>query len=72
MELLCTILGMAAGCLFTKVFIFSKQVCGKLHIDSEDSYSEPYIFLHLSKDLDEVRKKKYVYLEVDTKPFPRK
>lgn len=65
-----TIIAFLAGflCGFAVSYIKSshKEPVGDLRIDTSDPDDNPYLFLELSKDLNFVRRKKYITLKVNT------
>lgn len=57
--------GLVVGAFVTAIGVL-RLTAGKLKFAREDPYSDPYLFLELSKSMDFVRTKHYVLLEVDT------
>lgn len=54
--------GFAVSCIKSS----RKEPVGDLRIDTSDPDDNPYLFLELSKDLNFVRRKKYITLKVNT------
>ena len=54
--------GFAVSCIKSS----RKELVGDLRIDTSDPDDNPYLFLELSKDLNFVRRKKYITLKVNT------
>ena len=54
--------GFAVSCIKSS----HKEPVGDLRIDTSDPDDNPYLFLELSKDLNFVRRKKYITLKVNT------
>ena len=68
MDVLIFVVGVLIGCIFMAIISRVKSV-GSLRVDTSDPDDSPYLFLELSKDVDEIYKKKYVTLTVNTKNF---
>lgn len=62
------LIGILVGCVVT-LFIFRMRSVGSLRIDTSDPDDGPYLFLEMSKDVNKVRKKKYITLKVNLKNF---
>lgn len=62
------IIGVIVGGVVTAI-IFLKVSVGWLRIDRSDPNDNPYLFLELSKNVDDVGKKKYVMLGVKNENF---
>lgn len=61
-------IGVAVGCILTTV-ILRKKAVGMLRVDTSDPDDNPYLFLELSKGLDDIYRRKYVVLKVYIKSF---
>jgi len=61
-------IGVLIGCILTMI-IFQTRSVGSLQIDTSDPDDSPYLFLELSKNVDEIYKKKYVMMKVNLKSF---
>ncbi|MDD2299645.1 MAG: hypothetical protein PHU69_08370 [Fermentimonas sp.] len=61
-------IGMLIGCILTRI-IFQTRSVGSLRVDTSDSDDSPYLFLELSKDIEEIYRKKYVMFKVSLKNF---
>ena len=62
------VLGVLFGCVIAMV-VFRVKSVGSLRVDNSDPSDAPYLFLELSKNVDIVRKKKYISLKVSDKNF---
>lgn len=62
------VIGVVVGCILTTVISRIKSV-GVLRVDTSDPDDNPYLFLELSKGLDEIYRRKYVVLKVYIKSF---
>ncbi len=56
-------IGILVGIVCTTVITRSKSV-GSLRVDTSDPDDDPYLFLELSKDIEELYRKKYVTFKV--------
>ena len=61
-------IGILVGIVCTTVITRSKSV-GSLRVDMSDPDDGPYLFLELSKDIEELYRKKYVTFKVRLKNF---
>lgn len=61
-------IGVLVGIVCTTVATRSKSV-GSLRVDRSDPDDGPYLFLELSKDIEEIYRKKYVTFKVSLKNF---
>jgi hypothetical protein len=61
-------IGILVGIVCTTVATRTKSV-GSLRVDTSDSDDSPYLFLELSKDIEEIYRKKYVMFKVSLKNF---
>ena len=61
-------IGVLMGCILTMI-IFQTRSVGFLRIDTSDPDDSPYLFLELSKDIEEIYRKKYVMFKVSLKNF---
>ena len=61
-------IGILVGIVCTTVITRSKSV-GSLRVDMSDPDDGPYLFLELSKDIEELYRKKYVTFKVSLKNF---
>jgi len=61
-------IGILVGIVCTTVATRSKSV-GSLRVDRSDPDDGPYLFLELSKDIEEIYRKKYVTFKVSIKNF---
>lgn len=61
-------IGILVGIVCTTVATRTKSV-GFLRVDTSDSDDGPYLFLELSKDIEEIYRKKYVTFKVSLKNF---
>lgn len=57
--------GFAVSCIKSS----RKEPVGDLRIDTSDPDDNPYLFLELSKDLNFIRRKKYITLKVNTTSY---
>lgn len=62
------LIGIMAGCLVFLV-IFRIVTVGTLQIVIDDSESEPYLFLEVSKDINQVIAKRYILLKVNCQKY---
>lgn len=62
------VIGIFVGCVIA-LSIFRMRSVGSIRVDTSDPDDGPYLFLELSKDIDEIYRKKYVTLKVNTKNF---
>lgn len=62
------VIGIFVGCVIA-LPIFRMRSVGSIRVDTSDPDDGPYLFLELSKDIDEIYRKKYVTLKVNTKNF---
>lgn len=62
------LMGILIGYWFS-VVIRRRSIVGSLRIDTSDPDDSPYLFLELSKDVNEVYRRKHIMLEVNTKNF---
>lgn len=58
--------GFLCGFAVSCIKLSRKEPVGDLRIDTSDPDDNPYLFLELSKDLNFVRRKKYITLKVNT------
>lgn len=61
-------IGILVGIICTTVATRTKSV-GFLRVDTSDSDDGPYLFLELSKDIEDIYRQKYVILRVNIKNF---
>ncbi len=61
-------IGVLIGFVCATIAIRTKSV-GSLRVDTSDSDDSPYLFLELSKDIEEIYRKKYVTFKVRLKNF---
>lgn len=61
-------IGVAVGCILATAISRIKSV-GILRVDTSDPDDNPYLFLELSKGLNEICRRKYVVLKVCIKSF---
>ena len=61
-------IGILIGFVCATIAIRTKSV-GSLRVDISDSDDSPYLFLELSKDIEEIYRKKYVMFKVSLKNF---
>lgn len=62
------VIGILIGCIFTTIMFRTRSI-GSLRIDTSDPDDGPYLFLEMSKDINEVCKKKYISLKINIKNF---
>ena len=61
-------IGILIGFVCATITTRTKSV-GSLRVDTSDSDNSPYLFLELSKDIEEIYRKKYVTFKVSLKNF---
>ena len=61
-------IGVLAGMLLSWIYGRHNLVCS-LRIDQSDPEDDPYMFLELSKDLVDVRRKKTVSVKIENKNY---
>ncbi len=68
METIIFVIGALLGFAMSVIISRAKSI-GSLRIDRSDSDDNPYLFLELSKDIDDFSEKKYITLKVNKKDF---
>ena len=61
-------IGVAVGFIFAVLILKVKSV-GKLRVDRSDPSDNPYLFLELSRGVNQISGRKYVILEVKNENF---
>ena len=64
-------MGAFLGFILTKL-IFKSSLVGSLRIDTSDPDDGPYLFLELSKEIDDIRDRKQINLKVSNQSYTHK
>ena len=67
-ELLLVLLGFVCGMVFFLICLATRSI-GTLRVDQSDPTEQPYLFLELDKQVENVITKKYVLFRVSKKNF---
>lgn len=62
------VIGVLIGMMVSEI-ISRHDSIGALRVDSSDPDDGPYLFLELSKDVNHIKRKKYIVLKVNTNSY---
>lgn len=62
------VIGILIGMIVSEIISRNDSI-GALRVDSSDPDDGPYLFLELSKDVNHIKRKKYIVLKVNTNSY---
>lgn len=62
------VIGILIGMIVSEIISRNDSI-GTLRVDSSDPDDGPYLFLELSKDVNHIKRKKYIVLKVNTNSY---